>query len=222
MHRWGKCGVHKWGKFGVHRWMIALAGKAYASILTELFTDASILKTGPKLPHARYSGSTPKQRSNRFPARNWTWRYISCFWGNVWQMFGMECATLACQPWFNKNFWPYWVWPVFLLQCWNKVFLSRIVFFSGLCIGKTGCLHDGSTLAIQRGVKQGDVISPILFNATLESAMRKWKLKLQHHWWSVYRCVWTSYQHPLSWQLVDICPSPQWFCAHGWRTHHST
>ena len=55
------------------------------------------------------------------------------------------------------------------------------MFFSGLCIGKTGCLHDGSTLAIQRGVKQGDVISPILFNASLESAMRKWKLKLQHH-----------------------------------------
>ena len=47
------------------------------------------------------------------------------------------------------------------------------MFFSGLCIGKTGCLHDGSTLAIQRGVKQGDVISPILFNATLESAMRQ-------------------------------------------------
>ena len=30
-------------------------------------------------------------------------------------------------------------------------------------------------------VKQGDVISPILFNAGLEHAMRKWKAKLVHH-----------------------------------------
>ena len=30
------------------------------------------------------------------------------------------------------------------------------------------------------GVKQGDVISPLLFNAGLEHAMRKWKLCFQH------------------------------------------
>ena len=38
----------------------------------------------------------------------------------------------------------------------------------------------GKTFPIQRGVKQGDVISPLLFNAGLEHAMRKWKLRLQH------------------------------------------
>ena len=38
----------------------------------------------------------------------------------------------------------------------------------------------GNTFPIQRGVKQGDVISPLLFNAGLEHAMRKWKLRLQH------------------------------------------
>ena len=30
-------------------------------------------------------------------------------------------------------------------------------------------------------MKQGDVVSPILFNAALESTMWKWKLKLPHH-----------------------------------------
>ena len=37
---------------------------------------------------------------------------------------------------------------------------------------------------IARGVRQGDVLSPILFNAILEHAMRKWKLKLRPHGFS--------------------------------------
>ena len=41
-----------------------------------------------------------------------TWRCIF-FRDDVWQMFGMECATLVCQPWFNKSFWPYWKRPAF-------------------------------------------------------------------------------------------------------------
>ena len=36
----------------------------------------------------------------------------------------------------------------------------------------------GAVPCIQRGVPQGDVLSPLLFNAVLEDAIRKWKLKL--------------------------------------------
>eukprot|EP00438_Fugacium_kawagutii_P018256 Skav220448 [mRNA] locus=scaffold254:156771:157196:+ [translate_table: standard] len=41
----------------------------------------------------------------------------------------------------------------------------------------------GSNLVfdITRGVKQGDVLSPMLFNSGLEHAMRKWKQSLQSH-----------------------------------------
>ena len=34
---------------------------------------------------------------------------------------------------------------------------------------------------IQRGAKQGDIISPVLFNTGLEMALRRWKARLTHH-----------------------------------------
>ena len=40
-------------------------------------------------------------------------------------------------------------------------------------------LIQGRQFPIKRGVKQGDVLSPLLFNAGLEHAMKKWKFRVQ-------------------------------------------
>ena len=42
-------------------------------------------------------------------------------------------------------------------------------------------MHGSEKFTMERGVQQGDVISPVLFHAGLEHAMRKWKAKLFHH-----------------------------------------
>ena len=46
---------------------------------------------------------------------------------------------------------------------------------------QTGSVADSRAFPIRRGVKQGDVISPILFNAGLEHAIRMWKARLIDH-----------------------------------------
>ena len=40
---------------------------------------------------------------------------------------------------------------------------------------------EGRPLDIQRGVGQGDILSPLVFNAALECALRKWKGKCEHY-----------------------------------------
>ena len=49
---------------------------------------------------------------------------------------------------------------------------------SSIYAGQVGRLRGSRRFYIQRGVKQGDVLSPLLFNAGLEAAVRKWKLRV--------------------------------------------
>ena len=46
---------------------------------------------------------------------------------------------------------------------------------------QTGSVNGSYLFQIQRGVKQGDVLSSMLFNAGLESAFRAWRSKLCNH-----------------------------------------
>jgi len=47
--------------------------------------------------------------------------------------------------------------------------------------GQTGLVNDAISFPITRGVRQGDILSPILFNSALENAMQEWKAELSGH-----------------------------------------
>ena len=56
-----------------------------------------------------------------------------------------------------------------------------IALLKAIYSSQTGSVFGGRPFEIQRGVKQGDILSPMLFNAALECALRKWQGKCGHH-----------------------------------------
>ena len=54
-----------------------------------------------------------------------------------------------------------------------------------LYANQIGTVDGEADFVISRGVRQGDVLSPLLFNCALESVIRRWKLKLADHGWNL-------------------------------------
>ena len=50
---------------------------------------------------------------------------------------------------------------------------------------QSGCVSDSLEFAISRGVRQGDLLSSIIFNTTLEFVFHRWKARLNYHGWIV-------------------------------------
>ena len=57
--------------------------------------------------------------------------------------------------------------------------------FKTLYAGQRGIVAEQAEFEISRGVRQGDVLSPLLFNCALDDVMEKWKARLLEHGWDI-------------------------------------
>ena len=51
--------------------------------------------------------------------------------------------------------------------------------------GQTGQVRSSVTLDIQLGVRQGDVLSPLLFNSAIEFVFKRWKSRNTGRGWQI-------------------------------------
>ena len=62
---------------------------------------------------------------------------------------------------------------------------SYLNLLKALYSSQVASVQGSKYFEISRGVKQGDIISPMLFHCALDVAMTKWKQKLSTHGWKI-------------------------------------
>ena len=86
-------------------------------------------------------------------------------------------ASLDLRKAFDRVEWPH-LFNALREQGVSNDYISLIGL---LYSGQIGGLSDGKDFAISRGVRQGNILSPLLFNCVLEYTIKRWKAKLQDH-----------------------------------------
>ena len=86
-------------------------------------------------------------------------------------------ASLDLRKAFDRIEWP----QLFQVLSEQKLPIEYQCLLSCLYENQVGVLAGGDQFPIRRGVRQGDVLSPLLFNAGLEQTLRCWKHRLRNH-----------------------------------------
>ena len=74
---------------------------------------------------------------------------------------------------------------IFSALCDQAASDPEIALLFDLYRDQTGCVNESRRFDICRGVKQGDALSSLLFNAALESAFKRWKLRIGTSGWKI-------------------------------------
>ena len=103
------------------------------------------------------------------------------FWVHGWKICGIRTWVLDGKLGFTKGIWSnllkFFVWAL-QRQGFPQEYIRLL---DVLYDSQSGFVDGSDSFPINRGVKQGDVLSPALFNAGLEDVMASWKQRLTDH-----------------------------------------
>ena len=122
-----------------------------------------------------------------FKTEFWCWRCFCYSWNSRQQVLGMEFWCMVCKSGFEKSVWQNWACGFVQRNVCSWCASSLLELDCGTLSRTNWMDQRRPVLAIQRGVKQGDIMSPLLFNCGLEVAMNRWKHRLVAHGFDVNR-----------------------------------